>query len=114
MQAQGIGSRNEIEFRSYRKYSADTSITFDDPGDDKTVRIRSRTTSSTTAQKVRMTAQSMPRAPGFYPDTGYWATLGLSVALSFTCDSSPDDCNLCFAAHTVAFETPAVAALFWP
>jgi hypothetical protein len=36
MQAEGVGSRNEIEFRSYRKYSADTSITFDDPGDDKT------------------------------------------------------------------------------
>ncbi len=33
MQADGIGTKNEIEFRSYRKYSADTSITFDDPGD---------------------------------------------------------------------------------
>ena len=35
MRAQGVGSKNNIEFRSYRKYSADTSITFDDT-DDKT------------------------------------------------------------------------------
>lgn len=28
------GTRNEIEFRGYRKYSADTSIKFDDSGDD--------------------------------------------------------------------------------
>ena len=30
MRADGIGSKNNIEFRTYRKYSADTSITFDD------------------------------------------------------------------------------------
>jgi hypothetical protein len=30
MKADGTGTKNEIEFRSYRKYSADTSITFDD------------------------------------------------------------------------------------
>ncbi|MDP9052916.1 MAG: hypothetical protein M3N93_01225 [Acidobacteriota bacterium] len=35
MRSQGVGSKNEIDFRTYRKYSADTSITFDD-GDDKT------------------------------------------------------------------------------
>lgn len=35
MRSDGIGSKNEIDFRSYRKYSADTSITFED-GDDKT------------------------------------------------------------------------------
>ena len=35
MRADGVGTKNEIEFRSYRKYSADTSITFDD-ADDKT------------------------------------------------------------------------------
>lgn len=34
MRADGMGSKNEIDFRSYRKYSADTSITFDDTGDD--------------------------------------------------------------------------------
>jgi hypothetical protein len=28
MRADGVGSRNEIDFRGYRKYSADTSITF--------------------------------------------------------------------------------------
>lgn len=33
MRADGVGSKNEIDFRSYRKYSADTSIKFDD-GDD--------------------------------------------------------------------------------
>jgi hypothetical protein len=30
MKAEGVGTKNEIEFRSYRKYSADTTITFDD------------------------------------------------------------------------------------
>jgi hypothetical protein len=30
MRTNGFGNKNEIEFRSYRKYSADTSITFDD------------------------------------------------------------------------------------
>jgi hypothetical protein len=30
MKADGTGTKNEIEFRSYRKYSADTTITFDD------------------------------------------------------------------------------------
>lgn len=35
MRTQGTGNKNEIEFRSYKKYSADTSITFDD-ADDKT------------------------------------------------------------------------------
>lgn len=34
MRTDGMGSKNEIEFRSYRKYSADTSITFDDSDDD--------------------------------------------------------------------------------
>jgi hypothetical protein len=35
MRSEGVGNKNEIEFRSYKKYSADTSITFDD-ADDKT------------------------------------------------------------------------------
>lgn len=30
MRSDGIGNKNNIEFRQYRKYSADTSITFDD------------------------------------------------------------------------------------
>jgi hypothetical protein len=33
MRAEGMGTKNEIEFRSYRKYSADTSIKFDDADD---------------------------------------------------------------------------------
>jgi hypothetical protein len=37
MRVAGVGSKNEIDFRSYRKYSADTSISFDDKDiDDKT------------------------------------------------------------------------------
>jgi hypothetical protein len=36
MKAEGVGTKNEIEFRSYRKYSADTSITFDDSDADTT------------------------------------------------------------------------------
>jgi len=34
MKTAGVGNKNEIEFRSYRKYSADTTITFDDSDDD--------------------------------------------------------------------------------
>lgn len=34
MKADGVGSKNEMAFRSYRKYSADTTITFDDSDDD--------------------------------------------------------------------------------
>ncbi len=34
MRTNGQGSKNEIEFRSYRKYSADTTITFDESDDD--------------------------------------------------------------------------------
>jgi hypothetical protein len=33
MRADGIGTRNDIEFRSYKKYSADATITFDDSDD---------------------------------------------------------------------------------
>jgi hypothetical protein len=33
MRSDGVGHKNEIAFRSYRKYSADTSITFDDKDD---------------------------------------------------------------------------------
>lgn len=33
MRADGVGTRNEIEFRSYRKYSADATITFSDNDD---------------------------------------------------------------------------------
>jgi hypothetical protein len=35
------------------------------------------------------------------------ATLGLSVASASHVDSSPNGCNICFVAHTVAFETPS-------
>ncbi len=34
MKADGTGTKNEIEFRRYRKYSADTTITFDDADTD--------------------------------------------------------------------------------
>jgi hypothetical protein len=50
MRAEGVGSKNEIEFRSYRKYSADTSITFDDT-DDKTAPDAGQPDSKTTQPK---------------------------------------------------------------
>ncbi len=42
------------------------------------------------------------------------ATLGVSVASASHVDSSPGGCNLCFVAHTVAFETPAAHLIFAP
>jgi len=39
------------------------------------------------------------------------ATLGISVASTSHFDSTPNGCNICFVAHTVAFETPS-AQLF--
>jgi hypothetical protein len=42
------------------------------------------------------------------------ATLGLSVASATHIDSSPNGCNICFVAHTVAFETPAVQPVHAP
>jgi hypothetical protein len=41
------------------------------------------------------------------------ATLGVSVASASHFDPSPN-CNLCFAAHTVAFETPSVQPFLGP
>jgi hypothetical protein len=35
MRSGRIANRNEIEFRKYQKYSADTSITFDSSDDDQ-------------------------------------------------------------------------------
>jgi hypothetical protein len=37
MRSDGVGSKNEVEFRSYRKYSADTSIKFDSGTEDDQV-----------------------------------------------------------------------------
>jgi hypothetical protein len=42
------------------------------------------------------------------------AMLGASVASVSHVDSSPGGCNLCFVAHTVAFETPAAHLIFGP
>jgi len=42
------------------------------------------------------------------------ATLGISVASASHVDSSPNGCNICFIAHTVAFEAPAAQLLFGP
>jgi hypothetical protein len=36
------------------------------------------------------------------------AMLGVSVASTSHIDSSPNGCNICFVAHTVALETPSV------
>jgi hypothetical protein len=43
-----------------------------------------------------------------------FATLGVSVASTTHVDSSPNGCNLCFVAHTVAFETPSAHLIFGP
>ncbi len=42
------------------------------------------------------------------------AMLGASVASVSHVDSSPGGCNLCFVAHTVAYETPAAHLIFGP
>ncbi len=42
------------------------------------------------------------------------ATLGVSVASASHVDSSPNGCNLCFVAHTVAFETPSAQLICRP
>jgi hypothetical protein len=41
-------------------------------------------------------------------------TLGVSVASAAHVDSSPNGCNICFVAHTVAFETPSVQPFCGP
>jgi hypothetical protein len=57
---------------------------------------------------VTLNVQQMPRALRILILTvAIVATLGLSVASAAHVDTSPDGCNICFVAHTVAFETPA-------
>jgi hypothetical protein len=52
-------------------------------------------------------ANSMPRVLRiFILLLAIGATLGVSVASATHIDSSPNGCNLCFVAHTVAYETP--------
>jgi hypothetical protein len=59
-----------------------------------------------------MNVQQMPRAVRILILTlAIVATLGLSVVSASHVDTSPNGCNICFVAHTVAFETPA-AQLF--
>jgi hypothetical protein len=43
-----------------------------------------------------------------------FAMLGVSAASAMLIDSSPNGCNICFVAHTVAFETPSAQPLFGP
>jgi hypothetical protein len=43
-----------------------------------------------------------------------FATLGLSVASAAHVDSSPNGCNICFVAHAVAIETPAIQPFHGP
>jgi hypothetical protein len=42
------------------------------------------------------------------------AMLGVSVASASHVDSSPNGCNLCFVAHTVAYETPSAQPFCGP
>jgi hypothetical protein len=44
MRADGVGTRNEIDFRSYRKYSADATITFSDADDTPTAEDQKKET----------------------------------------------------------------------
>lgn len=61
---------------------------------------------------MTLAAQSMPRAVGeLILALMVVATLGVSIASASHIDSSPNGCNICFVAHTVAFETPS-AQLF--
>jgi len=43
-----------------------------------------------------------------------FVTLGVSVASASHIDSSPNGCNICFVAHTVAFETPSAQPFCGP
>ena len=64
---------------------------------------------------MRFHAQSMPRAVRiFLILLAVAATLGVSAASASHFDSSPDGCSLCFAAHTVAWETPAIEPFHGP
>jgi hypothetical protein len=64
---------------------------------------------------VKLNVQQMPRALRILILTvAIVATLGLSVASAAHVDTSPNGCNICFVAHTVAFETPAVQLLCGP
>jgi len=57
----------------------------------------------------------MPRAVRiFILALAILATLGVSVASASHVDSSPSGCNLCFIAHTVAFETPSAQLVYRP
>jgi hypothetical protein len=55
----------------------------------------------------------MPRAVRIFVLTlAIMATLGVYVASASHIDSSPNGCNICFAAHTVAFETPSAQPFY--
>jgi hypothetical protein len=43
-----------------------------------------------------------------------FATLSVSIASTSHIDSSPNGCNICFVAHTVAFETPSAQPFCGP
>jgi hypothetical protein len=64
---------------------------------------------------MRFNAQSMPRAVRiFILALAILATLGVSVASASHFDASPNSCSICFAAHTVAFETPSIQLFCGP
>jgi hypothetical protein len=57
----------------------------------------------------------MPRAVRILILTlAIFATLSVSVASASHIDSSPNGCNICFVAHTVAFETPSAQPVCGP
>jgi len=64
---------------------------------------------------VTLTAQSMPHSVRVvFLTLAILATLSVSVASASHIDSSPNGCNICFVAHTVAFETPSAQPFCGP
>jgi hypothetical protein len=68
---------------------------------------------------VSLYAPQMPRSfRTFVLLMAFVAMLGVATVSAspahFHADSSANGCNICFAAHTVAFETPSIQAVFCP
>jgi hypothetical protein len=68
---------------------------------------------------VSLYAPQMPRTlRTFVLLVAFVAMLGVATVSAspahFHADSSANGCNICFAAHTVAFETPSIQAILCP
>ena len=64
---------------------------------------------------MKIAARSLPRAVRILILLlAIFATLSVSIASASHIDSSPNGCNICFVAHTVAFETPSAQPFCGP